>query len=92
MAYIAQWNGITWHRIRSRVDPVVHLSRMEQRARVDARLCGAARPAAINVVRSGTRSRPMTTGQEVLFFVICFSIAVLLQFAVIFNLAAVPNL
>ena len=92
MAYIAQWNGATWHKIRSRVDPIVHLSRSEHRARVDARPCGDARPAARNVVRSGKRSRPMTTGQEALFFCICFAVAALLQFVVLLNFGDVLNL
>ena len=65
------------------IDPTVHLSTSEQRARVDVRLCGQARPAARNAICGGKRSRPMSTGQEVLFFVVCFSIVALLQIVIL---------
>jgi hypothetical protein len=83
MTCIARWSGANWDKLRSMVDPIVHLSRSAQRARGGARLGGEAQPAARSAVRSGKRSRPMTAGQEVLFFAICFSIAVLLQMFVL---------
>ena len=83
MTCIARWSGTNWDKLRSMVDPIVHLSTSAQRARADARRGGEAQPAARNAVDSGKRTRPMTAGQEVLFFAICFSIAVLLQMVVL---------
>jgi hypothetical protein len=83
MTCIAQRSGATWHKIRSMIDPIIYLSTSEKRARVDAQRGGEARPAVRNAVRSRKRSRPMTTGQETLFFAICFSTGVLLQIAVL---------
>ena len=64
------------------IDPTVHLSTSEQRARVDVRLCGQARPAR-NAISGKKGSRPMSTGQEVLFFVVCFSIVAPLQIVIL---------